>query len=169
MLLLTPGRFRDELVHLGSRIHDTLERFILALLLDCLLVGMLCSLALWVLGIDFFLLNGMLAGFAAAVPFVGPLLAFIPPAVIGYSTTGDPMIVLKVAIAYFVINIIIEGNLIKPVVMKGAMRLNPLWIIFAVMAMGELMGLWGVFLSIPLVAVLKICAGEMKEYLEKQG
>jgi predicted PurR-regulated permease PerM len=132
------------------------------------MVGILCSFALWLLGIDFFLLNGMLAGFASAVPFAGPLLAFIPPAVIGYSTTGDPMIILKVAGAYVLINIIIEGNFIKPVLMRGTMKLNPLWIIFAVMAMGEMMGFWGVLLSIPLVAVLKICAGEMKEYLEKQ-
>jgi predicted PurR-regulated permease PerM len=168
IILLTPYRFRDELIHLGRRIHDTLERFILTLLLDCVMVGILCSFALWLLGIDFFLLNGMLAGFASAVPFAGPLLAFIPPAVIGYSTTGDPMIILKVAGAYVLINIIIEGNFIKPVLMRGTMKLNPLWIIFAVMAMGEMMGFWGVLLSIPLVAVLKICAGEMKEYLEKQ-
>lgn len=167
VLLLTPARFRDELIHIGTRIHDSLERFILALLLDCLLVGILCSLVLWLLDVDFFLLNGMLAGFAAAIPFVGPLLAFIPPAVIGYSTTGNPMIVLEVAAAYFLINIIIEGNLIKPLVMRGVMKLNPLWVIFAVMAMGELMGVWGIVLSIPMVAVLKIFAGEVRQYLEQ--
>lgn len=167
VLLLTPGRFREELIVIGKRIHDSLERFILALLLDCLLVGILCSLSLWLLGIDFFLLNGMLAGFAAAIPFVGPLLAFIPPAVIGYSTTGNPMMVFEVAIAYFLINIIIEGNLIKPLVMRGVMKLNPLWVIFAVMAMGELMGIWGVVLSIPMVAVLKIFASEVRQYLER--
>jgi predicted PurR-regulated permease PerM len=169
ILLLTPLRFRDELVHLGSRIHNTLERFILALLLDCLLVGIMCSLALWLLDIDFFLLNGMLAGFAAAVPFVGPLLAFIPPAVIGYSISGDPMMIVKVAAAYALIHILIEGGLIKPLLMRGVLKLNPLWVIFTVMAMGELMRIWGVLLSIPLLAVLKICAGEMVEYLERQG
>jgi predicted PurR-regulated permease PerM len=130
---------------------------------------MLSSLALWLLQVDFFLLNGMLAGFASAVPFVGPLLAFIPPAVIGYSTTGDPMVVLKVAGAYFLINIIIEGNLIKPMVMRGAMKLNPLWVIFAAMSMGELLGFWGIVLAIPLAAVLKICAGEVMAYLDSQG
>jgi predicted PurR-regulated permease PerM len=169
VLLFTPDRFRDELLVLGRKVNDTLERFILAMCLDCFLVGVLCSLVLWLFDVDYYLLNGLLAGFASAVPFVGGLLAFIPPALIAYTKSGDPLMVAKIAGAYFLINIILEGNLIKPLVMRGTLQLNPLWVIFAVMAMGELLGFWGVILSIPLVAVVKICSGELKVYLRQEG
>lgn len=169
LLMFTPTRFRDELLVLGRRVNDSLERFILAMCLDCILVGVLCSFVLWLFDVDYYLLNGLVAGFASAVPFVGGLLAFIPPALIAYTKTADPLVVVKIAGAYLLINIIIEGSLIKPLVMRGTLQLNPLWVIFAVMAMGEVLGFWGIVLAIPLVAVMKICAGELKEYLQRPG
>lgn len=165
LLRLSSVHLRHELREMGWRINRTLERFLLAMLFDCLLVGILCSLALYFLDIEFPLLNGMFAGFATIVPFLGALVAVIPPAFIGYAKSGDPMIIPKVCAAYFLINVVIEGNLIKPLVMRGTLKLNPLAVIFAVMAMGELMGFWGVVLAIPLAAVMKICAEELKNQI----
>jgi putative permease len=159
---LTPLAERRQLTELGKRINSSLERFILAMLLDCLLVSILTAIALSLLGIEFPLLNGLIAGFASIVPFVGVALAIIPPTLIGYAQSGDIFIIPKIWGVYFLINVIIEGNLIKPLVMKQTLRLNPLAVIFAVMAMGELMGFWGIVLAIPLTAVIKICAGEFK-------
>ena len=118
------------------------------------------------LGIEFPLLNGFFTGFATIVPFVGAMVAVIPPALIGYAKSGDVWIIPKVASAYFVINVIIEGNLIKPLVMRRTMRLNPLAVIFAVMAMGELLGFWGIVLAIPTAAVLKLCTAELREMMQ---
>ncbi|MBI1920283.1 MAG: AI-2E family transporter [Geobacter sp.] len=165
LLRYTPTHLRHELIDLGKRINRTLERFVLAMLFDCLLVGILCSIALYALGIEFSLLNGMLAGFATVVPFVGAIVAVIPPAVIGYAQSGDLTIIPKICALYFLINVVIEGNLIKPLVMRGTLKLNPLWVIFSVMAMGELMGFWGIVLAIPLAAVVKICAFEIKDFI----
>jgi predicted PurR-regulated permease PerM len=64
---------------------------------------------------------------------------------------------------------LIEGNLIKPLVMRGTLRLNPLAVIFAVMAMGELLGFWGIVLAIPTAAVLKICTAELRELVAEHG
>jgi predicted PurR-regulated permease PerM len=159
---LTPLADRRQLTELGKRMNSSLERFILAMLLDCLLVSILTAIALSLLRIEFPLLNGLLAGFASIVPFVGVALAVIPPTLIGYAQSGDLAVIPKVWGVYFLINVIIEGNLIKPLVMKQTLRLNPLAVIFAVMAMGELMGFWGIVLAVPLAAAIKICAGELK-------
>lgn len=158
-------RERQYLLELGREINRSLERFLLGMLCDCLLVGLLTALALWLLGIEFPILNGLFAGFASIVPFLGVLIAMIPPALIGYAQTGDIWLIPKVAAAYFFINIVIEGNLIKPLVMKHTLRLNPLAVIFAVMAMGELLGFWGIVLAIPAAAVIKICTAEVREML----
>lgn len=158
-------RERHYLLELGREINRSLERFLVGMFFDCLLVGLLTAITLKLLGVEFPLLNGLFAGFATIVPFLGILIAMIPPALIGYAQSGDIWLIPKVAAAYFVINVIIEGNLIKPLVMRHTLRLNPLAVIFAVMAMGELLGFWGIVLAIPTAAVFKICTAEMREIL----
>ncbi|GAB7028264.1 AI-2E family transporter [Geotalea toluenoxydans] len=159
---LIPLGHRRQMIDLGRRINSSLERFILGMAIDCTLVAILTAFALWMLDIQFAVLNGLLAGFASVVPILGVTIAVIPPLLIGYAQTGDISVIAKVCLLYFIINVIIEGNLIKPLVMRHTLRLNPLVVIFAVMAMGELMGFWGIVLAIPLAAVMKICAGEFR-------
>jgi putative permease len=161
-------RERQHLIDLGREINRSLEGFLLGMLCDCLLVGILTAIALSFLGVEFPLLNGLFTGFASIVPFLGVFIAMIPPALIGYVQTGDIWLIPKVAAAYFIINVIIEGNIIKPLVMNKTMRLNPLSIIFALMAMGELLGFWGLILALPTAAVVKICTAEMREILVQQ-
>ncbi|ADI85213.1 AI-2E family transporter [Geobacter sulfurreducens] len=165
VLRFVPHRERPSFREMGGRIKRSLERFVLAQLLDCVIVGILSALALYAIGIEFPLLNGLVAGFASVVPFVGVMVAVIPPALIGYAETGDMSVIPLVCAAYFVISVIIEGNLIKPLLMRGTLRLNPLAVIFVLMAMGELMGFWGVVLAVPAAAVVKICAAELRGYL----
>ncbi len=160
-----PASERRRFMNLGRKINRSMERFIIGMLLDCLVVGLLTVAALYFLGIEFPVLNGMFAGFASIVPIVGVLVAVIPAALIGYAKSGDPTIIPKVCGAYFLIFVIIEGNLIKPLVMRRTLRLNPLAVIFAIMAMGELLGFWGIILAIPLAAVVKICAGEIRDLI----
>jgi len=156
---------RQHIVELGRSLNKGLKRFLVGMLLDCILVAILTAIALALLDIEFPLLNGLFAGFASIVPFLGVVVAVIPPALIGYAKSGDILIIPKVCAAYFVINVIIEGNLIKPLVMRHTLQLNPLAVIFAVMAMGELMGFWGIILAIPTAVVVKVCTAEMRELL----
>ncbi|GAM10142.1 hypothetical protein OR1_02430 [Geobacter sp. OR-1] len=162
---LMPDSGRNDLVKIGNKINRTLERFLYAMLLDCILVGILCSGALYLMGIDFALLNGMIAGFSTVVPFIGASLSVIPPIMIGYLNTGDLMIIPKICGIYFLIHVVVEGNLIKPLLMRGALHLNPLAVIFALMALGEIMGFWGVVLAVPLTAVIKICSDDIHAML----
>ena len=166
---LLPVKERRRLMRLGKKINHTLERFVVAMVFDCLLVGILTAIALMFLGIEFPVLNGLFAGFASIVPYLGVAVAVIPAAFIGYAKSGDLTVIPKVCFAYFVINVIIEGNLIKPLLMRHTLRLNPLAVIFAVMAMGELLGFWGIVLAIPLAALLKICFAEAREILVSDG
>ncbi len=156
---------RQHLVTLGGELNRSLERFLIGMFFDCLIVGILTSIALALLGIDFPILNGFFTGFASIIPLLGPMLAVIPPALIGYANSHDIWIIPQICAVYFIINVIIEGNLIKPLVMRHTLRLNPLAVIFAVMAMGELLGFWGIILAIPTAAVVKICTAEMRELL----
>lgn len=169
LIRLAPDAERETLVEFGGKINRSLEKFILAMIVDCLLVGLLCAGALKLLGIQFPLFNGLIAGFASAVPVIGGVVAVIPPAFLGYAASGDLTIIPKLCAAYFLIFIIIEGNLIKPIIMKTTLKVNPLAVIFAVMAMGELLGFWGVVLAVPLAAVVKLCADEIHRIYINRG
>lgn len=160
---------RQHLVDLGRELNLSLERFLVGMFFDCFIVSILTSVTLAMLGIEFPILNGFFAGFATIVPFLGAVVAVIPPALIGYAKSGDIWIIPKVCSAYFIINVVIEGNLIKPLVMRHTLRLNPLAVIFAVMAMGEMMGFWGIVLAIPTAAAVKICTAEMRQLLTGTG
>lgn len=165
IIRLVPASESSHLASLGTKINRSLEQFILGMFFDCLIVGTLTATALYFLGIEFPLLNGLFAGFACMVPYLGVLVAVIPAAFIGYAKNGDLSMIPRVIGVYFLIHVIIEGNLIKPLVMRRTLRLNPLAVIFSVMAMGELLGFWGIVLAVPLAAVIKICAAEVQELL----
>lgn len=169
LMKISPSSLRDDMKELGWKINRTLERFILAMILDCIIVGILCSVSLALLGIEFPILNGMFAGFATIVPFLGAIISVIPPAFIGYAKSGDLLIIPKVCAIYVLINVVVEGNLIKPLVMRGTLRLNPLAVIFSVMALGELMGFWGIVLAVPCAVVVKLCASEIRGVLLQRG
>lgn len=169
LLGLVSDDSRENLKSLGNRINRTLERFLYAMLLDCLMVGALCSLALYLLGVDFALLNGMLAGVSTVVPFIGATLSVIPPIMIGYLNSGDLMIIPKICGVYFLIHVIVEGNIIKPLLMRGVLQLNPLAVIFAIMALGEIMGFWGVVLAVPFTAVFRICSEDLHTLMIEMG
>jgi putative permease len=165
IMRMVPASEGRHLAELGEKINRSLERFIIGMVLDCLIVGTMTAAALYLLGIEFPLLNGLFAGFACMVPFLGMMVAVIPAAFIGYAKNGDLYMIPKVVAVYFLLHVIIEGNLIKPLVMKRTLRLNPLAVIFSVMAMGELLGFWGIVLAVPMAAVIKICAGEVRELI----
>ena len=169
LLSLMPASFHGDMKILGWKINRTIERYIWAMLIDCTLVGILCAMALWLLDVEFPILNGMFAGFATIVPFIGALVAVIPPAFIGYAQNGDILIIPKVCAVYFLINIVVESNIIKPLVMRGALRLNPLIVIFAVMALGETMGFWGIVMAVPVAAVISICSHELHALIYRTG
>lgn len=162
---LVPTSESAYLSGLGTKINRSLERFILGMVFDCIIIGTLTATALYFLGIEFPLLNGIFAGVACMVPYLGTALAVIPAAFIGYAKNGDLYMIPKVFAVYFLIHVIIEGNLIKPLIMKQTLRLNPLVVIFSVMAMGELLGFWGIVLAVPFAAVIKICSEEVHELL----
>ncbi|HOP80728.1 MAG TPA: AI-2E family transporter, partial [Armatimonadota bacterium] len=88
-----------------------------------------------------------------AVPTVGPIIAAIPPTLIALGE--DPILALWVVIAYVVIQQV-ESQLIFPLVMSGQVELHPVSIIFAVLVMGGLFGIIGIFLAVPAAMLVKV-------------
>jgi predicted PurR-regulated permease PerM len=112
---------------------------------------------MWILGTTglvegaerYALLFGLWTAFVEVIPYIGPWLSAIPPAL--YALVVDPVGVLWVA-ALFVFIYQIEGHVVVPNVMASALRLHPLLVIFGLLAGGALYGIPGVLVALPTMA-----------------
>ncbi len=146
---------------LGREINVSIGGYVRGQLFVSLIVAVLSTIALMALDIDYPLLNGIFAGLASVLPFIGVVLATIPPLFFAYVKFQSGLMLLKV-IGSFAIIYFLEGYLVKPLVFKEAMDLNPLTTIIVVMAFGELMGFWGILLAIPIAAAGKIVSYHLR-------
>jgi putative permease len=149
-----PPRWREIFMVLGREIHESIGGYIRGQLIVSLIVAVLSTLALITLDIDYPVLNGIFAGLASILPFIGVILATLPPLLFAF------LILIKILLAFSLIYFL-EGYLVKPLVFKKSMNINPLATIIAVMAFGELIGFWGILLAIPLMSAAKIVTSHL--------
>lgn len=150
---LLPGKHRRKLLAWLSKIDATLGSWIRGQILIALIVGVLTTIGLRLIGLDFAILLGVLAGFLDIVPYFGPIIGGIPPVVVGLLVS--PSMGVK-ALAVIVVVQQIESNLITPQILGHTLGLHPLLVIFALLVGGELGGFLGLVLSVPVAAVLKV-------------
>ena len=155
---LYPAGRRERVREILDEIYKTVQRWFLGQLTSMAIIGLLFTIALFLIGIPFALLLGILSGLLAFIPFIGAIVSIIPPILLALAQ--DPVLVLWVILAYVVIQSI-EGNIVQPVVMSRAVSLHPAVIVFALLIMGSLFGFVGLLLAIPSVAALQVLVREL--------
>jgi predicted PurR-regulated permease PerM len=142
---------------LTQRVERALVGYVTGQLLVSLIIGASAGLGMYVLGVlgwvpgadDYALVFGAWVAFTELIPYVGPWLGSIPPAL--YALVVDPVSFVWVALLFLAIHQI-EGHIVIPKVMGSALRLHPLLVIFGLVAGGEIYGLPGVFVALPTLA-----------------
>ena len=120
-----------------------------------LILGILNSVGLMLIGIDFAFFWGFLAAFLAIIPYVGTFLGGLLPFLYALSTTDTVWQPLAV-VALFTTVQTIEGNIITPKVVGSSIRVNPLAAIIALFFGGFIWGVEGLILALPITAILRI-------------
>lgn len=123
-------------------------------------MGASVGLAMWLLSLvgafpsggHYALFFGVWAALMEAIPYLGPVLAAVPPAVV--AVFDSPLSALWVVITFVLIQEI-EGHVLVPVIMGGRFRVYPLVVIFAILAGGEIHGISGMLIAIPLIPLVK--------------
>ena len=138
-----------------GEIQIVIRKYILGLLLEMLIVATLCWLSFGILGIKYFILLGLITALFNIVPYVGIFTALLLSALITFATTGVSTQLLLVVITIVLIHLI-DSNVLLPVVVGSKVSINALVTVVGVV-IGEMMwGLPGMFLSVPVIAMLKI-------------
>jgi predicted PurR-regulated permease PerM len=139
------------------RIESALAGYVRGQVLLSLIIGTSAGVGLWVLGVlgwaegmdSYALLFGAWVAAMELIPYLGPWLGAIPPII--YALIVDPFSAMWVALLFLAIHQI-EGHIVVPNVMGSALRLHPLLVIFGLLAGGEIYGLPGIFVALPLLA-----------------
>ncbi|GEO69835.1 AI-2E family transporter [Levilactobacillus acidifarinae] len=149
---LLPERHADQTIELLSRMNATIARYIGGQILECLFVGTFTAFGYMLIGEKYALLLGVFAGLCNLIPYVGPYIGILPALIVAFTISTN--MVLYVIIVVVVVQQV-DGNLVYPNIIGRTLRIHPLTIIIILLAAGNIAGLLGMILAIPLYAVVK--------------
>ncbi|MDX9747359.1 MAG: AI-2E family transporter [Paludibacter sp.] len=152
--LFNAGR-QNQVTVIISQTKSVVQRYLVGLVIEVVLVAILNSAGLLILGIDYAILIGILGALLNLIPYIGGLIAVAMPMMIALATKDSPWFVLYVIGVYYTVQLI-DNNYIVPKIVASKVRINALVSIVVVLAGGALWGISGMFLSIPLTAIIKV-------------
>ncbi|MFW5645442.1 MAG: AI-2E family transporter, partial [Bacteroidota bacterium] len=155
ILMQSKKKHREEFKAMLLQINRTLQRYLYGLLGVIAILAVLNSVGLLIIGIDYAVFWGVLAAFLAVIPYIGTTLGGTLPFLYAIATAGNFWQPLAVLGMYVVIQQI-EGNIITPNVVGSSVSINPLIALLAILLGGVIWGISGIFLAIPIIAVVKI-------------
>ena len=150
---LLPVQYRDDALVLFSDVIEALSRYLAGLLVSLTFQGIASTIALTLLGVPYAILLGIWTTIGAIVPFVGSYIGAVPATIVAF--TVSPTTGILTALTYVLINFI-DGNLIAPRVQGNAIRVSPLFVFLAVIAGGQIAGIWGALMAVPILAVIRV-------------
>ncbi len=152
-LQYVPAKYRGDVQNIMREINIALNGFFRGQLLVCLFVGIFIYAGLFFLKIPYALFIGLVAGLFDIIPYFGPVLGFLPAA--AFALMKSPLTVLWVFLIFVAANQI-ENGIISPKIIGDRVGLHPLIVIFAVFVGGDLMGIVGMLLAIPVAATIRV-------------
>lgn len=138
-----------------SQTKTVIQRYLSGLVIEFVIVAVLNSIALLALGIDYAIVLGVLGALLNLIPYIGGLVGVAIPMIVAIATKSTAWYAFYVLVLYYIIQLI-DNNYIVPKIVASKVRINALFSIIAVIAGGALWGVTGMFLSIPLLAIIKL-------------
>lgn len=142
--------------------NEIFFKFIASQFLDAVIVGIMVTIAMSIMGIKFAPLLGFLIGLFNMIPYIGAIIAVAVSAIITLITGG-----LSQAIWMLIVVIIlqqIDANVINPKIIGQSLKISPLLVIFAITVGGAYFGILGMFLAVPVIAVIRILIEDYIDY-----
>lgn len=152
--------YHARLTIILKKLQGVISNYVLGLLLIISIVAILNSIGLWVLGVEHAILFGVMASVLTLIPYVGILIGSLLPAVYTLLTTGS------IGFAAMVIGVFmgvqfLEGNIITPNIVGRQVSVNPFAAILALIIGGLVLGVTGIMVSLPILAVFKVICDEV--------
>ncbi len=160
---LIPRRHEASFTLLMKDCHSVLSAFIKGQLTVMVCLGLIYAVGLELVGLDLGLIIGMVAGLSSIIPYVGFAVGLTAAIVAGLFQMGFDPLSLALILGVFVFGQMMEGYVLQPKLLGDRIGLNPVVVIFSVLAGAKLMGLGGMLIALPVAAVLKVLLGRLYE------
>lgn len=153
-----PDSRRNQIIDIAHEVNTSIGGYLRGQVAVSIIVALLTTGALFALGIPHPIFCGAFAGAASILPFIGVIIATLPALFFAWFKFQSAALLWQTTLAFGMIYFV-EGYVIKPLVFKESMNLNPLVTIIMVMALGETLGFWGIMLALPIASAIKITWG----------
>lgn len=151
-----PRRHADTIRGLVRQMDAALSGFVRGQAMVCVVLGLIYAVALSFAGLNFGFFIGFAAGLLSFIPYVGTLVGFITGMLVCWFQFGGDVQQLAIIAAIFGAGQLIEGNVLTPKLVGDKIGLHALWILFALMSGGALLGFTGVMIAVPVAAVVAV-------------
>lgn len=160
------GDWRSRVEAVLRDVNATLVAYTRAQMISCVLIGFLCTLGFYLIGHDYALLLGILAGILELIPLIGPVtIGILATVVAGFESGWQSLWT-----ALFLISLrIVHDYFTYPRIVREGIHLHPLAVILSVLAGEQVAGIAGVFIAIPLVALATVLYKHILEHTESRG
>ncbi len=164
-----PLDYRDNLRKIAREIDHALAGFIRGQSIVCLFLGLWYGLGLTLIGLDFGFVIGVLAGFLSFVPYVGSLTALVLSLGVALVQGWPSLELFFMALAVVGVGQFFEGNVLSPKLVGKSVGLHPVWLMFSLLAFGQLFGFLGLLIAVPTAAAIGVVARHLiAVYLKSQ-
>src|SRR5688500_10484465 len=160
------GDWRQRVEAVVVDVNNTLKAYTRAQLISCVLIGTICTIGFYLLGNDYALILGIMAGVLELIPLLGPLTIAIVATVVGGLESGWQALWTAVFLGALRI---VQDYFIYPRIIREGIHLHPLAVILSVLAGEQVAGIPGVFIAIPLVALLTVLYKHILEHTSSRG
>lgn len=141
---------------IGNDINNAIAGFIRGQGLVCIILGIMYAAGLIVIGLNFGLLIGIVAGLISFIPYVGSIIGFVLAMIVALVQFWPDWVMLGAVAIVFGIGQFIEGNILSPKLVGESIGLHPVWLMFALLAFGSLFGFVGLLVAVPASAAIGV-------------
>ena len=152
---LLPQHSKSAIEQQAREIDCILASFIRGQVMVCVLLGTFYAVGLYLVGLDLGVLVGFGAGLISFIPYVGSISGFVVSLCIAFAQFDNMMPILQV-IGVFMVGQFLEGNFLTPKLVGDSVGLHPVWIMFALLAGGVLLGFLGLMIAVPVAAIIGV-------------
>jgi predicted PurR-regulated permease PerM len=135
--------------------ESVIQHYLIGLLIEAVIIGTLNSIGLLILGIDFAIMLGVMGALLNVIPYIGGIVAVALPMLVALATKSSGMYALYVLAVYYTIQLI-DNHYVVPIIVASKVKINALFSIIIILGGNALWGISGMFLSLPLLAIVKI-------------
>ena len=156
--IFRPG-IKNTVIKYTHKVNEFITQYVYCRVLDAIIMFFVSLIALKIMGVDYAIVLATVVALCNLVPYIGSIISTVVLIVVSLFCHGFEKAII-VGIVMFVLQQV-DGNIIAPYLVKDRLKINPVWVIIAVILGGGFGGVIGIMLGVPIVAVIRLIANEI--------